>query len=173
MKAMILWVGLTGLFVACGREEPKTPPESPPTVVAASDSMTVNSILRTDPRFSTLIAGLDSTRLDSILSSPGPYTVFVPPDSAFGILPDGTVSVLLTDRVDRLRTILAHHVVDGRLDLASLPDSGAIPTLGGDSLQVRRHDSTHAVGNADVIDGDISGANGLIHVVNRVLRPPE
>jgi uncharacterized surface protein with fasciclin (FAS1) repeats len=134
--------------------------------------MTVNRVLRTDDRFATLVSGLDSTGLDSILAGPGPYTLFAPPDSAFSALPAGTVPLLMTEEVSRLRAILAHHVVNGRVRLAALSDSAVVPTLNGDSLRFSAGDSSRTVEGATVVDGDVEVANGLIHVVDRVLRPP-
>lgn len=157
----------------CGQDSPSAPPVRD-TVAAAStsDSMTVNRVLRTDDRFATLVSGLDSTGLDSILAGPGPYTLFAPPDSAFSALPAGTVPLLMTEEVSRLRAILAHHVIDGRVRLAALSDSAVVPTLNGDSLRFSAGDSSRTVEGATVVDGDVEVANGLIHVVDRVLRPP-
>ena len=159
------------LITGCGEQEPAEAPGDVPTLARTADSMTVDRVLRTDERFSTLVTALDSTGLDSILASDGPYTLFAPPNTAFTQLPDGTMDVLLTDRTDRLRTILAHHVVDGRVAVVDLADTMALPTLSGDSLRVRR-DSALTVGTATVVDQDVPVANGLIHVLNRVLRPP-
>lgn len=135
------------------------------------DSMTIDRVLRTDDRFSTLVAALDSTGLDSTLASDGPYTLLAPPDTAFAALPEGTMDVLLAERPDRLRTILAHHVVEGRVEAATLADAAPLVTLSGDSLRVRR-DSVLTIGPAEVVDDDVAVANGLIHVLDRVLPPP-
>jgi uncharacterized surface protein with fasciclin (FAS1) repeats len=55
---------------------------------------------------------------------------------------------------------------------AALRDSTTLTTLSGDTLRVRAADSTARVGTARVVDGDIEVANGRIHVIDRVLRPP-
>ena len=133
--------------------------------------MSVNEVLRTDRRFSTLVASLDSTGLDTTLSEAGPFTLLAPPDSAFDALPDGTVPLLLSERRDRLRTILAHHVIDGRLDSATTTGSTVATTLRGDTLSIDATDSTLSVENATVLDG-VDVENGVIHVVDRVLLPP-
>lgn len=135
--------------------------------------MTVNRILHTDDRFSTLVSGLDSTGLDSTLASQGPYTFFAPPNSAFEGLPDGTLPILLSDRRDRLRTLLSYHVVEGRVPLTTTSAPETLVTLTGDSLQIRSSDSTLTVENTRVLENNIEVANGLIHVIDAVLRPPE
>jgi uncharacterized surface protein with fasciclin (FAS1) repeats len=133
--------------------------------------MTIDRVLRTDDRFSTLVAALDSTGLDSVLAEEGPYTLFAPPNAAFARLPEGTIEVLMAERPGRLRTILAHHVVDGRRDRAALEAAPTLRSRGGDTLRVRR-DSVLTVGPATVVEDDVRAANGVIHVLDRVLPPP-
>ncbi len=159
------------LIGGCGGEEPAEAPGDAPDLTVTADSMTIDRVLRTDDRFSTLVAALDSTNLDSTLAGDGPYTLLAPPNSAFGRLPEGTMEVLLTKRPERLRTILAQHVVDGRVSSTDLDDASVLTTLSGDTLRVRR-DSAVAVGPATVVDGDVPVANGVIHVLDRVLPPP-
>lgn len=164
-------MGLVVGLVACGSGESPESASQSSGVSVEVDTMTIDRVLQTDDRFSTLVAALDSARLDSVLASDGPYTLFAPPNSAFEVLPDGTLDVLLTERTDRLRTILAHHVIDGRVAAAALADTAALTTLSGDSLRVRS-DTTLAVGASTVVDDDITVANGVIHVLDQVLRPP-
>ena len=168
---MGLLAGLIVFLVGCGKSASTDTTADAPDVTVRADSMTIDRVLRTDDRFSTLVAALDSTALDSTLAGDGPYTLFAPPNSAFAQLPDGTMAVLLSERLDQLREILAHHVVKGRVEAGRLADSTALRTLGGDSLRVRR-DSALTVGPATVVDADVPVANGLIHVLDRVLPPP-
>lgn len=144
----------------------------PTTVAERADTMTVDHVLRTDDRFSTLVGALDSTGLDSVLANGGPYTIFAPPNSSFGVLPEGTLDVLLSDRQRQLQSILAHHVVHGQVSLDSLSGIQKFGTLSGDSVQIQRADSAIVVGTARVLEGDIPVANGIVHVVDAVLRPP-
>lgn len=171
----VLLVGsvLLGGLAGCAEEE-AVPPQAPDTAAVQSrvDSMSVYAVLRTDRRFSTLVTGLDSTGLDTTLAREGPYTLFAPPDTAFAALPNGTMPLLLSEKRARLRTVLSHHVVNTRVTRAALTDSTVLPTLSGDSLQVQVTDSTTTVGSAVVVDRDVTTDNGLIHVIDRVLRPP-
>ncbi len=164
---------LLAVLGACGPENESETTAAPLPDTSRVDTMTVDRVLRTDDRFSTLTAGLDSTELDSILATDGPYTLFAPPDAAFDALPEGTVPVLFSERPDRLRTILAHHVVERRVSLSTISDTTTLVTLTGDSLQIASSDSIRTVGNARLLDDDIESANGLIHVIDTVLRPPE
>jgi uncharacterized surface protein with fasciclin (FAS1) repeats len=168
---LLLLIGLATLLGGCGEREPTEAAGDARDVTVTANTMTVDRVLRTDDRFSTLVATLDSTDLDSTLASEGPYTLFAPPNAAFEALPEGTLEVLLADRTGRLSTILTHHVVDGHVSTTDLAGTTALRTLSGDSLRIRR-DSALTVGAATVVEGDIPGANGVIHVIDRVLRPP-
>lgn len=167
-------LALAGGLGACSSDGPDASDESASlrrSVVP--DSMTIPRMLETDDRFSTLRTALDSTGLDSLLATEGPYTLFAPPNEAFEALPPGTMEALLTDRHDRLRTILAHHVVEGRLSTEDRSNPRTVTTMGGDTLSLRSTNAGVSVGGVSVLDGDIEAANGLLHVVDRVLPPPE
>jgi len=166
-------LALAAVMGACGGDAPSPQPEGAALDLAATpDTMTIDHILRTDARFSTLVAALDTTGLDSTLASAGPFTLFAPPDRAFAALPSGTVPALLGEEQDQLRRILTHHVIDGDVALSALSDAVPLITLAGDTLQVQVTDSVTTVGVTRLLDGDVEGANGRIHVIDGVLRPP-
>lgn len=170
MLALVLLVALLG---ACTKEESSGDGEATSdSETGRVDSLTVDEVLRADQRFSMLVRGLDSTGLDSMFSGSGTYTLFAPPDTAFKTLPTGTMPVLLDERRQRLRTILRHHMVDGPIRSEQLADTPILRTLSGDSIQVQRVDSTISIENARVIERDVGGSNGVIHVIDRVIRPP-
>jgi uncharacterized surface protein with fasciclin (FAS1) repeats len=169
LGAVLLFVGVAG----CTAEAPEAASDAPSLQSASvPDSMTIPRMLETDGRFSTLRAALDSTGLDSLLATRGPYTLFAPPNEAFDALPPGTMDALLTEQRDRLRTILAQHVVEGRLSTtdAALPQQ--LVTLSGDTLSLRRTQDGIAVNEIALIDDNIETANGLLHVLDAVLPPP-
>lgn len=141
---------------------------------AMPDTMSVGALLRTDDRFTTLVTALDSARLDSLLTHDGPYTLFAPPNAAFERLPPGTVEDLLSERQDRLRTILRYHLVEGRVRADGVTGPDTLTTLSGHRLPVGRPDTAVVVnGDVSVLASDINVANGIVHVIENVLRPPE
>lgn len=134
--------------------------------------MTIPRMLDTDDRFSILRTALDSTGLDSLLATDGPYTLFAPPNEAFEALPPGTMDTLLSDRPDRLRTILAHHVVEGRISTENVSTAQPVLSLSGDTLSLRQTQGSLTLGEVMIVDTNIKAANGLLHVVDQVLPPP-
>src|SRR3954451_9610242 len=65
----------------------------------------------------TLVAAVKAAGLVDTLKGPGPFTVFAPTNSAFAMLPAGTVETLLKpESKDALTGVLTYHVVAGKLD---------------------------------------------------------
>jgi len=130
--------------------------------------------------FTTLVAAVKAAGLVDALSSPGPFTVFAPNDEAFAKLPPGTVEGLLQD-IPKLRSILTYHVVSGRItstDVAKITSGGQTPnvtTLQGSPIKVKMNgmfNKTVHVNDAKVISPDIDASNGVIHVIDKVILPP-
>lgn len=134
----------------------------------------------------TLVAAVQAAGLVETLSSPGPFTVFAPTNAAFGKLPAGTVETL-TQPANRaaLTKILTYHVVAGRITatdlvaqiaagggratLATVQGGRLTATLSGDHVIV-----TDAAGGRSMVTiADVLQSNGVIHVVDTVLMPPQ
>lgn len=165
----MLLIGTTG----CGDASDDTSASESDDTTRLPDTTTVVSALDTDERFSTLATALDSTGLDSVLAQSGPYTLFAPTNAAFNRLPEGTVSDLLdAENQDRLRSILLYHTIEGRMKTQDVSSMTILTTMEGSTVPVSADDGTVRVGNATVIDGDVDTGNGVIHVLDSVLRPP-
>ena len=127
--------------------------------------------------FKTLVAALQAAGLSDALKEPGPFTVFAPSDDAFGKLPPGTLNDLLKpENKDKLVKILTYHVVAGRYmaaDVKQLPDGAKVPTLSGQSLTVTFKGDDIFVDGAKVIAADVVADNGVIHVIDAVILPPD
>lgn len=120
-----------------------------------------------DGRFKTLVAAAKAAGLVETLKSDGPFTLFAPTDEAFAALPEGTVASLLAPaNREALRRVLANHLVEGRVTSADLLPAPRAKSLAGESLTFRLR-----VGDANVVEADISCANGVIYVIDRVLVP--
>jgi uncharacterized surface protein with fasciclin (FAS1) repeats len=118
--------------------------------------------------FGTLVAAVEAAGLVETLRSEGPFTLFAPTDEAFAKLPAGTVEALLDDP-DKLAQILTYHVVPGRLLAADVMAAGSLETAQGGRLTV---DTTGPrVGNAAIVEADITTSNGVIHAIDTVLLP--
>ena len=129
----------------------------------------IAEVVAQDGRFSTLLAAVKAADLAPALAGTGPLTVFAPTNDAFAALPKGVVAGLLEParRGDLLR-VLTFHVVQGRVLAGDVLKVAQATTLAGPTLAFGLK-----VGEATVIEADIACSNGVIHVIDRVLLPPE
>lgn len=153
------------------------------TVALAADK-TIVDIAVGSADHSTLVAAVQAAGLAETLSGAGPFTVFAPTNDAFAKLPEGTVDGLLKpESKDQLTKILTCHVVGAQAlaaDVAKMIADGngtaSIDTLGGCKLEASLDDDKvmikdEAGGMATVTAADLTGSNGVIHVVDTVLMP--
>ena len=132
----------------------------------------------------TLVAAVKAAGLVDTLSSPGPFTVFAPTDTAFAKLPNGTVASLVKPQnKGALTDILTYHAVAGKVtskDLVALIRKGrgeaVIETLAGGELTARLSGDkiviTDEQGRAtSVTQADVVTSNGVVHVTDGVFLP--
>ena len=125
-------------------------------------------------QFKTLAAALDAAGLVSTLKGAGPFTVFAPTDEAFAKLPAGTVENLLKpENKDQLSAILTYHVVPGRVMSADVAEIDEARTVNGEMIDIEVDGSSVKVNDATVTAADIAASNGVIHVIDTVILPPE
>ena len=123
--------------------------------------------------FETLVAAVSAADLVDTLKSEGPFTVFAPTDEAFAALPEGTVETLLKpENKDQLVAVLTYHVVPGKVMSTDLSDDMTAATVQGSDITIDL-DNGVMVNNASVVSADIETSNGVIHVIDTVILPPE
>ena len=148
----------------------------PPTDEAAMEEKnTIVDIAVADGRFTTLVAALTAADLVETLSGEGPFTVFAPTDDAFAALPAGTLdTLLLPESKQALTDILLYHVVSGKVMAADVVTlSGATTVLGKDVTITVKDGKVFLNDTVEVIITDIEASNGVIHVIDAVLLPPQ
>ena len=123
--------------------------------------------------FTTLVAAVEAAGLVETLKGPGPFTVFAPTDAAFAALPAGTVEDLLKpENKDKLVSILTYHVLPGKVMSTDLSEGLKAATVQGKEVTITLEGGPKV--NGAVISGpDIEASNGVIHVTDAVILPPE
>lgn len=122
--------------------------------------------------FSTLVAAAQAAGLVDTLNGEGPFTVFAPTDAAFAALPEGLVdALLLPENKDTLAKILTYHVVPGTVMAADIAD-GDVATVEGQDITLSTADGV-TVNGVKVIQADIVASNGVVHVIEGVIVPPD
>ena len=122
--------------------------------------------------FRTLLKAAQAAGLVDELTGGGPFTVFAPTDDAFAALPDGTLDSLLEkSNRDRLKDILAYHIVEGELSASDLATRSALTTLNGQRVSIALDNGSLMVDDALVVTPNIAASNGVIHAIETVLIP--
>ena len=154
--------------------EPTAVPE--PTAMPEPEVM-LKDIVDTavaDGRFETLVAGVQAAELVDTLKGEGPFTVFAPTDDAFAKLPAGTLdSLLLPENKQALTDILLYHVVSGNVMAADVVNLESATTVLGKDVAIKVEDGKVFINDAEVIITDVEASNGVIHVIDAVLLPPQ
>jgi transforming growth factor-beta-induced protein len=124
--------------------------------------------------FKTLVAAVQAAGLVDTLKGAGPFTVFAPTDEAFAKLPEGTVeSLLKPENKDKLVAVLTYHVVPGKVMAADVVKLTEAPTVQGSKAKVKVVDGAVMIDAAKVVKTDIETSNGVIHVIDAVILPPQ
>ena len=141
----------------------------------------------------TIAAGLDqngrffqaarSAGLDATLAGPGPYTVLVPRDDAFGKVQGPLQDPASPENRAELTRILTYHILPGTIlveDIGKAVDNGkgkaTIGTMNGETLTATREGGNIVLADpsgtkAQIVEGDQKRSNGVVHMVDVVLTP--
>ena len=142
--------------------------------VMLPESETVVGVAEKAGSFGTLLAAVEAAGLKDALMGEGPYTVFAPTDDAFAKLPEGTVeSLLKKENRAKLQTILKYHVVSGRAFSADVLEQRSFETLAGPEITASLTEGVARMNESKLVSTDINASNGVIHVIDAVLLPPE
>ncbi len=129
-----------------------------------------------DSQFTVLVSLLASDTYADVttaIKNADNITVFAPTDAAFDAI--STVIPTLTEA--QIRSVLQYHAVGARVFSTDLENGQVVPTLNTQTLKVNISDSgvslTDKSGGADanVIEVNVQGSNGVIHVIDKVLLP--
>jgi transforming growth factor-beta-induced protein len=147
----------------------------PPAEDAMMEKNTIVDVAVADGRFNTLVAAVTAAELVETLSGEGPFTVFAPTDDAFAALPVGTLDELLKpENKQQLTDILLYHVVSGKVMAADVVTLTSAPTVLGKDVTITVKDGKVFLNDTvQVIITDVEASNGVIHVIDAVLLPPQ
>jgi transforming growth factor-beta-induced protein len=136
----------------------------PPTVV---------DIALNNSNFSILVSAVVKAGLVTELNKMGPFTVFAPTNDAFQkLFTDLKVTGIADLTPEQLTPILLYHVVSGN-NVSSGLANGNVPTLlSGKNITVNVGKAVVLNGSTNVSYTDVQGANGVVHVIDKVLLPP-
>jgi uncharacterized surface protein with fasciclin (FAS1) repeats len=142
------------------------------------DTPDIVGVAQADPQFSILVEAVVAAGLVDTLKGAGPFTVFAPTNAAFAALLTElgvTKDALLADKA-LLTAVLTYHVVAGKVPASAVPVGQAITSVQGGVFKIE------AAGGLKITDGrnrvagivatDVAASNGVIHVIDKVILPP-
>ncbi|HTD93262.1 MAG TPA: fasciclin domain-containing protein [Chitinophagaceae bacterium] len=148
----------------------------------ASKNIVENAVNSKD--HTTLVAAVKAAGLVETLQSAGPFTVFAPTNTAFDLLPKGTVETLVKpENKAKLTGILTYHVVSGSLDTKALDarikegnGTAELTTVAGGKLWIMKKAGKYILkdengGMATITIKNVYQSNGVIHVIDHVVLP--
>src|ERR1700760_3994515 len=138
---------------------------------AAAPSKNIVETAAGSKQFSTLVSLVKKAGLVNTLSGSTDYTVFAPTNAAFAKVPKKTLNMLLENK-SMLRKVLLYHVLPGKVPASKVVTLESAKTAEGASVQFSVRGKSAFVNESKIIKTDIAASNGVIHVINTVLIPP-
>ena len=172
--ALVMGFGLVAGACSSDSESESTTTEAETTETTMADDMAgdenIVEIAVGNPDFTTLVELVTAAGLAETLSGDGPFTVFAPVNAAFAEVPAETLTALAADPTGALTDVLKLHVIAGEVDSAAATEAvgTCVETLGGKVLIGQEGDNL-TFGGAIITDVDITGSNGIIHVIDGVV----
>jgi uncharacterized surface protein with fasciclin (FAS1) repeats len=150
-----------------GTEKPSTKPSD-----RSDTNKNIVAVAEANGSFKTLTKALKAAGLTETLQGKGPFTVFAPTDAAFAELPpDALKDLLKPENKEVLVKILTYHVVSGQV-LSTDLKAGEVKSVQGGPISVKTEGGV-MVNDAKVVQADVKANNGVIHVINKVILPPD
>jgi len=170
-RTLLISLAAVALVVsACSTAASPTPAPATPTPAPAGDIVTVATEAGV---FTTLLKAATAAELVETLQGEGPFTVFAPTDEAFAALPAGTLDALLADP-EALKKVLLYHVVEGKVTSDQIVGMTTATSVEGSPIAISVKDGTvYLNDSAKVVTADVMASNGVIHIIDAVLLPPE
>jgi len=156
------------------------PPSAPAADAPAAEAeQDIVEIATGTENLSTLVTALQAANLVDTLKGDGPFTVFAPTNEAFAAV-EGIDEIVADTEV--LTKILTYHVVPAELPSEAIAaqiesaTEGSITasTVEGQNVTASAEGANLLLnGQARVVTPDVKASNGIVHIINNVLIPPE
>ena len=138
-----------------------------------NDSLASRRIFETAeslPAISRFVEALRQAQMDNDLLMAEWRTLFAPTNEALDAAPNDFWNELMKpENSERLRAIVALHIVRGRQTLADLKTTATVKSLGGEPVEVSVEGPQARFGGARIIRADIACTNGQIHIIDKLV----
>ena len=159
MRKLLVSIVVVGTVVAFAFPAGAQPKDIVDTAVAAGS-------------FKTLAKLLTDADLIDVMKRPGPYTVFAPTDEAFAKVPKDVLDGLAKDKA-KLQEVLKYHVLTSKWTTDEIKLVKQTGTAQGKAVTFGTAGGVLTVNGAKVVKPNIDCTNGMVHVIDAVLLPPQ
>jgi uncharacterized surface protein with fasciclin (FAS1) repeats len=122
------------------------------------------------PTISRFVEGLRITQMDNDLLVPEWRTLFAPANEALEAAPNDFWNELMKpENAERLRAIVALHIIRGRQTLADLKNTATVKSISGEPVEVSVERGEARFGGARIVRADIACKNGEIHIIDKLV----
>lgn len=138
--------------------------------------MTTVEMLAGDAKFSTLVSLVTKANLVDTLNG-GNFTIFAPTNDAFGKL-SATLTGKVTSDNALLTKVLTYHVLSGVVKSSAASNELIVNTVQGLGARFNiytdnKAKTTVTIQGSPISAFDMMASNGVIHVIDSVMMPPE
>ncbi|XP_076270718.1 midline fasciclin [Rhynchophorus ferrugineus] len=140
--------------------------------VVSSASESVLDIVNKHPQLTTFRKVLEHTDIAKHFKPEGHYTIFAATDAAFGKLDEVQRQKLLSG-AGCASNILKHHIVAHTVCSSAIIGNATTHNVEGINLNMERtlDDELIFEGTAKIIESDIIGTNGVVHLIDSLVIP--
>lgn len=125
----------------------------------------IKEILKSDPNFSIFSQMIENSAMEFTN-----ITLFAPTDQAFEVMDRERLERLISNE-DCVERFVKYHMLPKPLYSAAM-DNGRFTTVEGHIIDVKVNgDGNITVNDAQVTNSDVTGTNGIVHTINKVLMP--
>jgi uncharacterized surface protein with fasciclin (FAS1) repeats len=137
----------------------------------------VLAVAQAEGDLGTFLAATEAAGIMEDFHGEGPFTLFIPTDEAFEAYfgEAGMTREQAFAGGEMLQSIVGYHVVTMTEDSEMVMgmDGQSFTTLSGAPLDVTVEGDTVMIGDATILRYDLQASNGVVHVIDSVLIPPE
>jgi uncharacterized surface protein with fasciclin (FAS1) repeats len=115
---------------------------------------------------------IEDAELDELFTDESAqYTLFAPTDEALEPMDEQIDGMRDDEDMTALQNLVKDHTVQGLFAAGDLRDGQELTTLSGKKITVEKKDASITVSGAYISTPDIEGNNGIVHIIDAVLKP--
>jgi uncharacterized surface protein with fasciclin (FAS1) repeats len=146
-----------------------------PSLAARDQVFGLLDQVKANSQFSVFARALEATSYGERLRDGGPFTVFAFTDHAFERLPASFRELLFSSTGKaKLEKLMAYHVIPGRSASSDLfGQIQTVKSVAGYPITIEGHLKFIRVNGSTILQSDIPATNGVIHLLDYVIIPPD